>query len=122
MITTASYAPGRDAMFKFPRRTFPRPRVSLAVMVLFALGVCGPLNRLTAQDGVRSVRVNSREPLTSFEQIWALPDAEQNEWHRLRLEYDVYYYDPLWKAMWGRSGGVESYLSIGSKPFPIKVG
>ncbi len=51
-----------------------------------------------------------------------MTEAETLEWHPLRMEYVVYFYDPLWQAMWGRSGEADSYLSIGTKPFPIKSG
>lgn len=60
--------------------------------------------------------------LTSCEAIWQLPQVEQQRWHRVRLDYVVYYYDPLWHAMWGRCGEAESYLSLGTKTFPIRVG
>jgi signal transduction histidine kinase/CheY-like chemotaxis protein len=60
--------------------------------------------------------------LTSFEQIWQLSESEQRQWHRLRLDFVVYYYDPLWKAMWGRCGEAENYLSLGNKVFPIRAG
>ncbi|HTL66325.1 MAG TPA: ATP-binding protein [Lacunisphaera sp.] len=42
--------------------------------------------------------------------------------HRLRLEFLVFYYDPLWGVMWGRAGDEDSYLSIGTHPFPITSG
>ncbi len=67
-------------------------------------------------------RVVSPVLITSFEQIWRMTDAETKEWHHLRMEYVVYYYDPPWKAMWGRSGETDSYLSLGNEPFSIKPG
>ena len=60
--------------------------------------------------------------LTSFEQIWRLSEAEKQQSHRVRLDYAVYYYDPLWRALWGRCGREDSYLSLGDKVFPIKPG
>jgi len=67
-------------------------------------------------------RVVAPGVLTSFEQIWQLSESEQRQWHRLRLDFVVYYYDPLWKAMWGRCGEAENYLSLGNKVFPIRAG
>ncbi len=75
-----------------------------------------------AESLLRTPRAVSPAVITSFEQIWQMTETESKEWHRLRMEYVVYYYDPLWSAMWGRSGEADSYLSVGSKPFPIKSG
>ncbi|ACB75031.1 hybrid sensor histidine kinase/response regulator [Opitutus terrae] len=66
--------------------------------------------------------VAGKRVLTSFEQIWQLPEAEQRAWHPVKLNYVVYYYDPLWMALWGRAGESDSYLSLGAKVFPIKAG
>jgi hypothetical protein len=60
--------------------------------------------------------------LTSFAQIWQLPEAEKRQTYRVRLDYTVYYYDPLWHAMWGRCGPDDNYLSLGDRVFPIKPG
>jgi predicted cupin superfamily sugar epimerase len=60
--------------------------------------------------------------LTSFAEMWQLPEAEQQQWHRVRLNYVVYYYDGVWQVMWGRDGETESYLSLGKKTFSIKAG
>jgi two-component system, cell cycle sensor histidine kinase and response regulator CckA len=78
---------------------------------------CGAL---AAQNDEKASRVVSPTVITNFEQIWQMTEAETKEWHRIRMEYVVYYYDPLWKAMWGRCREADSYLSVGSKPFPIK--
>jgi signal transduction histidine kinase/CheY-like chemotaxis protein len=64
----------------------------------------------------------SPRTLRTFEEIWNLPPAEQKLWYRVRFEYTVYYYDPLWMALWGRSGESESYLSLGTKRFPLVPG
>src|SRR5664279_2038935 len=77
---------------------------------------------LAADSAGLAARAISPTVVTSFEQIWQMTESETKEWHRLRMEYVVYYYDPLWAAMWGRSGEADSYLSVGSKPFPIKSG
>ncbi len=77
---------------------------------------------LAAESAGQAPRLVSPMVVTSFEQIWQMTEAETKEWHRLRMEYVIYYYDPLWQAMWGRSGEADSYLSVGSKPFPIKPG
>ncbi len=60
--------------------------------------------------------------MTSFQQMWSMAPAEAARRHPLRLEYLVYYYDPLWSVMWGRAGDEDSYLSLGSHSFPIKSG
>jgi hypothetical protein len=92
--------------------------VVFVVAFLRLTGLC-----LAADEAGAAVpRLIAPGVLTTFEQIWQLPESEQRQWHRVRLEYLVYYYDPLWRAMWGQSGGAESYLSIGSKVFPIKSG
>jgi two-component system cell cycle sensor histidine kinase/response regulator CckA len=109
-------------MFSQPRWIHARARKALAALVLIALVArldsgCAfaaspePAGATPAAPGV----------LTTFQQIWSIPEPLQREWHRVRFDYDVYYYDPLWKSMWGRSD-VESYLSLGTKVFPIKVG
>ena len=77
---------------------------------------------LAADNAGKAARAISPTVVTSFEQIWHMTESETKEWHRLRMEYVVYYYDPLWQAMWGRCGEADSYLSIGSKPFPIQPG
>ena len=81
-----------------------------------------PRGSLAAEHPGAAPRAISPTVVTSFEQIWGMTEAETKQWHRLRLEFVVYYYDPLWSAMWGRSGEADSYLSVGSKPFPIKPG
>jgi len=47
-------------------------------------------SRVNADSSVAQDKV-----LTNFDQIWQLSEAEQREWHRVRFEYVVYYYDPL---------------------------
>ena len=84
-------------------------------MLLHGLG-----RPLLAQNDEKETRTISPAVITSFEQIWQMAEKEAKEWHHVRIEYVVYYYDPLWKAMWGRSGEADSYLSVGNKPFPIK--
>ncbi len=75
---------------------------------------------LAAGENESAPRVIAPTIVTSFEQIWGMTEAETKQWHRLRMQYVVYYYDPLWKALWGRCGEADSYLSVGSNPFPIK--
>jgi signal transduction histidine kinase/CheY-like chemotaxis protein len=83
----------------------------------------GPILGLVAQQEPEIVPPPIDAPvLTNMDAIWQLPQVEQQRWHRVRLEYVVYYYDPLWHALWGRCGEAESYLSLGAKTFPIKVG
>ncbi len=89
---------------------------------LLAFGLAPAVPAVNAGTSGPAPRVVSPVLVTSFEQIWQMTDAETREWHNLRMEYLVYYYDPVWKAMWGRSGETDSYLSLGSKPFPIKPG
>ncbi len=95
----------------------------LALAVAFAT----PIRVVAAIPAAEpSVAVTSRPAaarlLRNFDEIWALPEAEQSTWHPVRLEYTVYYYDPLWMALWGRCGDADSYLSLGSTRFPIKPG
>ena len=87
------------------------------ILAAWLQSVC---SALAADIIPRETRTISPTVITSFEQIWQMTEAETKEWHRLRIEYVVYYYDPLWKALWGRCGEADSYLSVGSKPFPIK--
>ena len=90
-------------------------------MLLVTLGAAAFWVR--AAEGVeQGARTISPVVISSFEQIWQMTEAETKEWHPLRLEYTVYYYDPLWQAMWGRSGEADSYLSVGSTPLGIKPG
>ena len=91
-----------------------------ALWLVFGMLLAGP--SLAADRVERTARAISPVVVTNFEQIWQMTEAETKEWHRLRMEYVVYYYDPLWQAMWGRCGEADSYLSVGSKPFPIKPG
>jgi signal transduction histidine kinase/CheY-like chemotaxis protein len=65
------------------------------------------------------------EPFTHVSQLWEpsifamAPDVR----HRVRLDYIVYYYDPVWAVVWGReTDGKPSYLSFGGTVFPIKSG
>ncbi len=100
-------------------------RRSRPLLFRWALAVACALTAEQARgtDGdSRPPRTISPVVITSFEQIWQMPEAEAEEWHRLRLDYTVYYYDPLWQAMWGRSGEADSYLSLGKTHFPIKAG
>ncbi len=80
------------------------------------------IGALLSADPAMPPPVVSPTVITSFEQIWQMKESDTKEWHRLRMEYVVYYYDPLWSAMWGRSGAMDNYLSVGSIPFPIKSG
>ena len=100
------------------------PRIRGGFFVAMVLVTSGMVaSRARAADRVdEAARVISPSVITSFEQIWQMPEAEAKVWHRIRMEYSVYYYDPLWQAMWGRSGKDDSYLSIGNKPFPIRPG
>lgn len=92
----------------------------LAALLGLVLGLAFSVSEALADEG--EVTGSSEQLLTSFEQIWRLSGAERRQWHRVRLEYVVYYYDPLWSASWGRCGEAESYLSLGPTPFPIKAG
>lgn len=105
------------------RRMGPRSRPAVAAAVCWWLCVGLFAGPVLAQGGdVAAQHLVGPRVLTSFDDIWQLPQAEQQNWHRVRLEYVVYYYDPLWQAMWGRCGEGESYLSLGTKTFPIKAG
>jgi Signal transduction histidine kinase len=95
--------------------------VWVAALWLFCAAWCGGVLQAQAVDESPRQLAGTRV-LTSFDEIWQLTQAEQQQWHRVQLEYVVYYYDPLWQAMWGRSREAESYLSLGAKVFPIKPG
>ncbi|HVU25112.1 MAG TPA: ATP-binding protein [Opitutus sp.] len=62
--------------------------------------------------------------VTSISQIYQMPEARRDKRLRARIEYLVYFYDPdpSWRAMWGRSGGSDDYVSLGATAFPIKPG
>jgi len=106
-------------MFSHPQATARQVR-HLAGAALCALAALGVDAR--GGDRVAAGATADGEVLTSFEQIWALPDAAQQVRHRVRLDYEVYYYDPQWRALWGRSGDERNYLSLGADVFPIKAG
>lgn len=61
-------------------------------------------------------------PLTTFDAVWTMPAAEQHSPHAVQFDFLVYYYDPIWQALWGRCGDQLSYLSLGSHVFPIHAG
>ena len=92
-----------------------RPRAWLALTAIGLMGVDADELRAEPASADRKV-------LTSFEQIWQLSAAEQQLSHPVRLDYVVYYYDPVWQAMWGSCGDARSYLSLGRKEFPLKPG
>ncbi len=105
---------------KRPRSRFAGVIARLLVVLVWATGA---IARGQAQEGEATPDVApGARVLTSFEDIWRLTQTEQQHWHRVQLDYVVYYYDPLWQAMWGRVGEGESYLSLGSHVFPIKPG
>ncbi|HYD85163.1 MAG TPA: hypothetical protein VEA63_13955, partial [Opitutus sp.] len=110
-------------MFSTTRPGVARPSLAGASAIVFAtlLVLVSGSVRAHTPDPVAQQPVGSRV-LTSFDEIWQLPQAEHQQWHRLKFDYVVYYYDPLWQAMWGRSREAESYLSLGAKVFPIKAG
>ncbi|MEO6003271.1 MAG: ATP-binding protein [Opitutus sp.] len=83
------------------------------------LGTCGLSTGLLAQQ---SAVAKDKQPLTTVEQIWALPEAEKREWQKIQFDCVVYYYDPLWKTLWGRCGETATYLSLGAKVFPVTPG
>ncbi|HZZ56236.1 MAG TPA: ATP-binding protein [Opitutaceae bacterium] len=60
--------------------------------------------------------------MTGFPAIWTLPDAEQHRAHPVRLDLRIYYYDPIWQAIWGSCGDVPGFISLGSHVFPIRAG
>jgi signal transduction histidine kinase len=105
-------------LIRFSQLPFHRGR--WFVFFVAAVALCLGRTAAAADNGENAGRVISPTVITSFEQIWQMTEAETKEWHPLRMEYVVYYYDPLWKAMWGRCGDSDSYLSVGSEPFPIK--
>src|SRR5450759_3724807 len=107
-------------MFSPSRRTTHRPWRAVAALLFVTVFLRLDSGWLAAQEADRPAVAPG--VLTSFEQIWQLTEAEQREWHRVRLNYVVYYYDPLWMALWGRCGEADSYLSFGTKVFPIKAG
>jgi signal transduction histidine kinase/CheY-like chemotaxis protein len=87
-----------------------------------ASGLC-----LLAASGLRAGDPPKGTPvspavLTSFEEIWRAAEQERDVRHPVRFDYTVYYYDPAWQALWGRSGAADSYLSFGTRVFPIAAG
>jgi signal transduction histidine kinase/uncharacterized protein YdeI (BOF family)/ActR/RegA family two-component response regulator len=99
--------------------------MALFLGIAMWLLLCAGINDLQAESAPTVAEVAQAENspiLTSFEQIWHLSEPEQRQWHRVRLEYLVYFYDPLWTASWGRCGEADSYLSLGAKALPIKAG
>jgi signal transduction histidine kinase/CheY-like chemotaxis protein len=119
-VSTEASDKNQRAMSPHFRRSFFHPlrRRWMGLLFCASLGLAG--NFLAAENAPTPSRIVSPNLITSFEQIWQMTEVETKEWHRLKLEYVVYYYDPLWKALWGRSGESDSYLSVGSEPFPIK--
>ena len=108
---------------KFRPTSFPIRQAF--VLTWFGLAMAGGAPALSAaQQPNPATSAVSVEPgvLKSFEEIWQLPAIDQQRSHRVQLDYVVYYYDPLWKALWGRCGDQDNYISLGTKLFPIKVG
>ncbi len=96
------------------------------------------LNPVNAGDSIEAVGLPVRR-----EEGWALDEAiyrpaqrlvrcvhdyyqlgeeDRRKWQRGRMEMLVYYHDPLWGTLWGRSGGYSDYLHLGSVGVPIKTG
>jgi len=67
-------------------------------------------------------KTENTEPFTRLSELWAASGTNPNGRYRIRLDYVVYYYDPLWSMVWGRDTDGPSYLSFGPKVFPIKPG
>lgn len=65
---------------------------------------------------------DARQLLQRVADAWSLPEEERRKWQRLRAPFDVYYYDPLWKGLWGGSDGNDDYVTVGDRVLPIKAG
>ncbi len=111
-------------MFSTLRRILPRLTPALAPLLLITFGLRAVSPCLIAEEtaGNGTVLSADRQVLTSFEQIWDLTEAEKHEWHRVRMDVDVYFYDPTWKSLWGRCGQVDNYVSFVLKTPLIKSG
>jgi signal transduction histidine kinase/ActR/RegA family two-component response regulator len=97
----------------------PAGRVALFCLAAFlrlAAGCSG------AEAQATSVTTVNSAPFTHLQQLWDASVTNPNGRYRIRLDYVVYYYDPLWSMAWGRDTDGPSYLSFGAKVFPIKAG
>ena len=111
-------------MFTSPCRNFRRRARFRVVVSLITSGLgfslCG--RGAEAKPAIATPSAETNGVLTGFEQLWQLSESEQRRSHRVRLDFEVFYHDPLWKSLWGQCGEAGSYLSLGATSFPIKMG
>lgn len=62
------------------------------------------------------------DAITSWGQIWTIPEAERGEPHPLRLELVVHYYDPHWKLLWAWDGTGDAFIPLESVSPVVKSG
>ncbi|MGC4075173.1 MAG: hypothetical protein QM760_22260 [Nibricoccus sp.] len=62
------------------------------------------------------------EPIRDLKKFWQLGDIDRDKPVVIDAEVSVDYYDPEWRLIWGRSGGMGHYFTSGDKPLPIEIG
>ncbi|HEX2853793.1 MAG TPA: ATP-binding protein [Opitutaceae bacterium] len=55
-------------------------------------------------------------------EFWSVPEGDKQKPRPLRLEVTVYFYDGLWKVLWGESGGVPCFLPVAGTQLVLKAG
>jgi two-component system cell cycle sensor histidine kinase/response regulator CckA len=103
--------------FSVPSVLFGRKGLWLSA----AMGVCVAISRSAEPAGAAAV-ATSPVVITSAQQFWMLTDAEKSERHSARIPFTVYYHDPYWKLLWGRSGETDLYWPISSSAEVIPEG
>ncbi|HEU5078350.1 MAG TPA: ATP-binding protein [Opitutaceae bacterium] len=60
--------------------------------------------------------------ITRVADYWSLTPAERQTVHNADLEITVYYYDPIWRLLWGDDHGQPFYLAAVRKAMPMRAG
>jgi len=63
-----------------------------------------------------------RPTLNVIEEIYSVPEDEAHDSHHVHWDVVMYYYDPLWRVAWGRSGGVDCFFSLAGGAFDLGFG
>lgn len=64
----------------------------------------------------------STKTIRRVSEYWTLSPEERQQVHNVDLEITVYYYDPVWRLLWGEDHGQPFYLAAVRKALPIRAG
>ena len=64
----------------------------------------------------------SPEVITRVRQFWEIAGDARRQPHQVRLEFEVYYYDPQWSLLWALGDDGISFIRCGPKMYSIEAG